>query len=144
MSHTFRVLTSSCVIRVSEPFSRALALVGTRFRPLGRNPKFGLDCIGLVIAAFDLGEVFLPAYRLSDGSWAQIESVLDLYFCRVERPSIAAGDLVVSELPKSFHFAVLGPASFVHADLRLGRVVETPHRPPSASSRYFRRNGVES
>lgn len=115
-----------------------MALVGTRFRPQGRDPASGLDCIGLVICAFELSPVEHPRYRLTDGNWDDIERALLPWFEQAqskERPS----DVVVFRLPRCFHFGVLAPQHLVHADLTIGRVVARPLPAAlSANARYYR------
>lgn len=110
---------------MTDPYDRAHALVGTRFRPLGRNPEFGLDCVGLAVLAYELSSLQLPPYRLGEGSWEQIERwLLRLHFERSVKHKRNA--LLVIELPASFHFGVCGERTIVHADMRFKRVVETP------------------
>jgi hypothetical protein len=44
---------------------RARAHVGTRFRPQGRDPRFGLDCVGLILCTFGLpADAVRKDYRL--------------------------------------------------------------------------------
>ena len=114
-----------------EAVARARALVGTRFRPQGRAPEHGLDCIGLSCAAFEIPSVIVPAdYRLRGGDRCRLEEGLTRFFRRVSRKSAAPGDLlllsVASDQP---HLAVLTERGFVHADAGLRKVVETPDRP---------------
>lgn len=121
-----------------EPHERATALIGTRFRAQGRNPASGLDCVGLVICAFDLSPVELPRYRLTDGDWDGIERALRPWFDRCmgnTRPS----DVVVFRMPRCFHFGVLGKGHLVHADLTIGRVVARQLPAPlSSDARHYR------
>jgi len=123
---------------VLEPYERAMALVGTRFRPQGRDPASGLDCIGLVICAFELSPVEQPRYRLTDGDWDGIERALLTWF-EPAQSEARPGDVVVFRLPRCFHFGVLAPKHFVHADLTIGRVVarQLP-APRSVDARYYR------
>lgn len=109
--------------------ARARALVGTRFRPQGRRREHGLDCLGLVALASKLPIDLVPTgYSLRSEA---TEDLLALTFeDRVKRipPSEAqAGDvLLVRAGAGQSHFLVLLENGFVHADARLGRVVETP------------------
>jgi cell wall-associated NlpC family hydrolase len=109
--------------------ARARALVGTRFRPQGRRREHGLDCLGLVAAAANLPIELVPSgYAMrSEVADNMLSLTLD---ARVERIVIAdAGEgdvLLVQAAPGQHHFLVLLKNGFVHADARLGRVVETP------------------
>jgi len=123
---------------VTSPFERARSLVGIPFRPQGRSREHGLDCIGLTLEAFQVRHLKLPAYRLTDGSWDEIEAVLKGSFDRVPDTVSEDDDLVISRMQRCFHFGVLGHASLIHADMRIGRVVETPLRALSEDTRYYR------
>ncbi len=109
---------------------RARALVGTPFRPQGRD-SHGLDCAGLALAAFGLPPDHVRQdYRLRGDHRSEIEEALRLQFRRVSRRQARVGDLVLlSVAADQFHLAVLTAGGFVHSDARLGRVVETPGRP---------------
>lgn len=105
---------------------RARSLIGCRFRPQGREPELGLDCVGLVCAAFELPADSIPRdYRLRSGALPRLQAELARFF----RPvfSARAGDLLVlRSAPRQLHLAVMTDRGFVHADARLRRVVETP------------------
>lgn len=127
-----------------EPYQRALALVGVTFRPQGRDPEIGLDCIGLVIEAFQLSPVELPRYRLTDGNWLEVERALDPWFDRSAEVG-GTNDMVVCRLPRCFHFGVLGREHLIHADLTAGRVVA--RRLPAqlgSETRYYRHREGQS
>lgn len=121
-----------------DAFERARGLVDVRFRAHGRNVQSGLDCVGVVLIAFKLNDLVIPPYRLTGGSWEQIESILSSAFDTSGDPEPAAEQLVISRLPRCFHMGVLGTASVVHADLRVGRVVETPGSLAGAIRHYHR------
>ena len=40
----------------NDAVDRARSLIGTRFRAQGRDPQFGLDCLGLAMIAYEVGE----------------------------------------------------------------------------------------
>jgi cell wall-associated NlpC family hydrolase len=109
--------------------ARARALVGTRFRPQGRDPMLGLDCVGA--AAFAAG---MPAdavrrdYALRGQALAQIEhDMCDLGCQPIKWERIEPGDFIVCETgPGQFHIIIATPGAFVHADAALRRVVERP------------------
>ena len=108
---------------------RARALVGARFRPQGRDPGVGLDCVGAAAAAAGIPAGRLRSdYALRGQHLAAIERQLRELGCRpVPAEQAAAGDLVVCEAgPAQFHIVVRAWDSFVHADAGLRRVVERP------------------
>ena len=108
---------------------RARSLVGVRFRPQGRDPVLGLDCVGAAAAAAGVpaGRVRRD-YALRGQHLAAIDHELCDLGCQpvpVERA--AAGDVLVCEAgPGQFHIVVHAWTSFVHADAALRRVVERP------------------
>lgn len=110
---------------------RARALVGTRFRPQGRAPEHGLDCVGLLLCAFDLPRDLVRSdYRLRGSYRAEIEQELRQYFRRIPKKWRRAGDVMLLGVAQDqLHLAIECGAGFVHADARLGRVVETPGVP---------------
>ena len=108
---------------------RARALVGTRFRPQGRSAALGLDCVGLVLAAYgiDAGAV-RRNYRLRGDYRGEIEERLAAFFRRVgeRRP----GDLLImNPAPDQLHLGVWTGSGLVHAHAGIGRIVETPGEP---------------
>ena len=111
---------------------RARALVGTRFRPQGRNPEIGLDCVGLVLTVFEIApDAVRRNYRLRGDHGAEIARELRRFFSRPRGGQRRPGDLMLLEVAADqFHFGICTGAGFVHADARLGRIVETPRSPP--------------
>lgn len=108
---------------------RARALVGVRFRPQGRDPGDGLDCVGAAAAAAEVPAGRLRRdYALRGQHLAAIEQGLgDLGCRRVPVEQAAAGDLLVCAAgPAQFHIVIRAWESFVHADAGLRRVVERP------------------
>ena len=108
--------------------SRARSVLGVRFRPQGRDPAYGLDCVGLVAWAAGLEDV--PAdYALRGGDPAAIAALLDGFGRRVE--TALPGDvLLFAAGAAQFHLAVSTGEGLVHADAALRRVVERPGPPP--------------
>jgi cell wall-associated NlpC family hydrolase len=109
----------------------ARACVGTRFRPHGRTPGLGLDCVGVVLAAAAAAPFklpILPRYRLG-GTPPDIAGI----FAGVGAlwvDSAAAGDvLVIAPAPGQRHFGIVTAAGLVHAHAGLERVVEGPIDP---------------
>ncbi len=111
---------------------RARSLVGCRFRPQGRDPELGLDCIGLTCAAFGIPIADAPRdYRLRGGDVHRLRTEIDRHFIRVPVGDAGAGDLIVCSVAlDQLHLAVLTDRGFVHADARLRKVVETPGAAP--------------
>ena len=108
---------------------RARALVGTRFRPQGRDPRYGLDCVGTAAAAAGIAPGRLRSdYSLRGQHLAAIEHELCDLGCRpVPAERAVAGDVIVCEAgPAQFHIVVRAWDSFIHADAGLRRVVERP------------------
>jgi cell wall-associated NlpC family hydrolase len=109
--------------------ARARKLVGTRFRPQGRDPVFGLDCVGTAAAAVGVpGEAVPRDYQLRGELLAEMEEGLCDFGCRpVVGPKLRVGDLVVCRAgPAQYHLVVMTGGGFVHADARLRLVVERP------------------
>ncbi len=120
--------------------ARARALVGVRFRPQGRDPAKGLDCVGVVIHAFRLEAGSIPDdYRLSSlGRTAELMAGILARFAPLRRAEV--GHLVVMEAGRrQMHLGVRTEAGIVHADARTGRVIEGPIPPGARVVGYFRR-----
>lgn len=120
---------------------RARGLVGCKFRPQGRDPASGLDCIGLVVAAFGIPLELVPRdYRLRGRELNRMESETSRFFRRVAAAKSAAGDvLLFSPASDQLHLGIWTGEGFIHADARLRRVVETPGIPPWPVLSVFRR-----
>jgi len=109
--------------------ARACALAGTRFRPQGRHPNQGLDCVGTVAFACGIPSDRVPRdYTLRSQARPEIERRLRALGCRrVDGRVLKLGDIALCETgPAQFHLAVITPFGFVHADAALRRVVERP------------------
>jgi hypothetical protein len=107
----------------------ARAGLGTRFRPQGRAPGLGLDCIGVALMAAAGAGVMLPAmpaYALGGDHGALLAATcraLGLRRVRRAKP----GDLIEYRLAAGHrHLAVLSDCGIIHAHAGLGRVVEGP------------------
>jgi len=105
----------------------ARACLGARFRPHGRDPAWGLDCVGLAARAFGIA---VPAdYPLRGGRPERVAAFAAAAGLAV-RAAAGPGDLVlVRSGPGQLHLVVLTGRGFVHADAGLRRVVEVPGRP---------------
>jgi len=113
----------------ASAFAAARGLVGVAFRPQGRDPAMGLDCVGLVWAAYAAAGTMLRApvgYPLRGWRGERIIAALEAagFQCVDDR---CDGDVALIALAAGqFHLGVIGPASLVHAHAGLRRVVETP------------------
>lgn len=105
-------------------------MVGTRFRPQGRDPATGLDCVGLVWAAYAVAgkRLVRPVdYPLRGWSRAQVEAGLAAAGFEPVVGGARTGDVALIALPAGqYHLGLVGPETFVHAHGGLRRVVETP------------------
>jgi len=113
--------------------ARALQLVGTRFRPQGRNPEYGLDCVGLVGCAAGLPAEALPRdYSLrSEAGEAAMRFAMTGRVATVAATLAGPGDvLLVRCEPGQHHLVVLVDGGFVHADAGLRKVAEVPGAVP--------------
>ena len=111
---------------------RARSLLGCRFRPQGRVPSLGLDCIGLVCAAFGIPAKDVPRdYQLQGGSVERLEGELRRFFRRLPPKAADVGDVLILRVEaQQLHLAIVTERGIVHADARIGHVVETVGRPP--------------
>ena len=115
----------------TEAVAAARALVGVRFRPQGRAPEIGLDCIGLIARALGV-EVSRADYDLRGGTLQELEAGLRVAGC-VPVAERRAGDvLVMHSGPGQLHLGIWAGDGIVHADARLRRVVERPGEVPWA------------
>jgi hypothetical protein len=112
-----------------EIAARARALVGIRFRPQGRDPANGLDCVGTAALACGIPSENVPRdYALRGQTLDEIERRLSGFGCRLAASdSPKPGDVAVCRAgPAQFHMVIITPSGFVHADAALRRVVQRP------------------
>jgi hypothetical protein len=112
----------------------ARGCLGVRFRPQGRDPAYGLDCVGLAAVAFRAAghEARVPrGYPLRGGEAAAFARLIGASGLRpVPVEEAGEGDLLLLLAgPAQCHLAVQTNSGFVHADAGLRRVIETPGRP---------------
>jgi hypothetical protein len=109
---------------------RARALVGTKFRPQGRGAE-GVDCVGLVLAAYGLHPACVRAnYRLRGDHRLEMEQGLRRHFRRLADGRSGPGDVLLLQPREDLlHLAIQTDRGFVHAHAGIGRVVETPGEP---------------
>ena len=120
--------------------NRARGLVGCAFRPQGRDPVSGLDCLGLILAAYSIPCAGLRRdYRLRGNHAAELRIELARFFRRLPKSRCRPGDLMLCRVaPDQLHLAVNCGESFVHADAGLRMVVETPGTPVWQSEGIYR------
>lgn len=125
-----------------EIVRRARGLVGVPFKPQGRDPLDALDCVGLVLSVFAIPADAVPRdYRLRGHCRDQVEEDLSRHFCRVSASERHPADVMLCAIRSNqLHLAVHCGRSFIHADARARRVVETPGEPPWPISAVFRRH----
>ena len=107
----------------------ALALVGVRFRFHGADRATGLDCVGLVAAAYRAAGHSVPAlpiYRIRDMDRAAVAQPLsDMGLARVT--DAASGDVLLCMMAaRQPHLGIAGPDGWVHGHAGLRRVVMVP------------------
>lgn len=112
-------------------FAAARALVGVRFRLQGRDGQHGLDCVGLVWAAYQAVGVRLKApddYPIRGWSMARIAAAMDASgLVRCDAEPCRTGDAALIALPAGqFHLGIMGTDQVVHAHAGLRRAVLTP------------------
>ena len=109
----------------------ARACVGTRFRPQGRTPGLGLDCVGVVLFAAAVAPFrlpVLPPYRLG-GTPPDIAAIFAEISALCVDIALPGDVLVIAPAPGQRHFGIVTPAGLVHAHAELERVVEGPIDP---------------
>ena len=113
----------------ARAFAAARMMVGVRFRPQGRDPATGLDCVGLVWEAYAAAGCMLRAprdYPLRGWREERIVAALAAAGFGVVTDD-RDGDVALVELPAGqFHLGLTGGDRMVHAHAGLRRVVETP------------------
>ncbi|MEM8695166.1 MAG: peptidoglycan endopeptidase [Pseudomonadota bacterium] len=112
----------------------ARSCTGARFRPQGRDPAIGLDCIGLAAFAYraaDARPVLPSGYTLRGGDVRSAHDwLMASGFHRIADAAARVGDLLLLRPgARQLHLAVHSGTGFIHADLGLRRVVETPGAP---------------
>jgi cell wall-associated NlpC family hydrolase len=122
-------------------WAAAEALIGVRFRLQGRDAATGLDCVGVIVAAYAAVGVRLAAlddYALRGVSLARAEAAIAQTGLRRTRGRIVTGDVGLFALPaRQLHLALLAPGKIIHADAGMRRVALAPaNRLPAAASRW--------
>ena len=127
--------------RSEEIVAAARGCLGARFRPQGRDIRFGLDCVGVAAVAF--GRAVPGDYALRGGSAETIARAIDASgLRRIAAEDAGPGDLLlIAAGAAQFHLAILSGRGFIHADTGLRRVVETPGRPAGRAIGAWREEG---
>lgn len=115
----------------AELSAAAIALVGAPFRLHGRDPRYGLDCLGVVSSAMGRIEGVPSLYPLRGGSIGEIERLMREWGLVPAAPPFTSGDvLLLRPGPGQHHFAIAaGNDFFIHAHAGLRRVVLGPIPP---------------
>jgi cell wall-associated NlpC family hydrolase len=105
--------------------------VGASFRPHGRDPVTGFDCLGLVLVAMaDIGRPlrFPLRYALRNRDLGRFERLpAKAGFAEVESPCEPGDVLLLDAGPAQLHFAIIASeGGVIHAHAGLRRVVHTP------------------
>lgn len=106
--------------------------IGSRFRLQGRDPQWGLDCVGLVIWSAQQAGVILQDqfdYSLHDDPQrldnALNQTLLENIVFIEDDVRLHAGDIVRFVAGgTSMHLGIVTPKTLIHADARLRRIVE--------------------
>lgn len=111
----------------------ARSAIGARFRLHGRDPKTGLDCVGLVELALRAGGAKGHAplgYALRSGN-AEAVGAMIAAAGLIAVAEARAGDLLLCRAgPGQLHLVIDSGSGVIHADAMLRRVVERPGPPP--------------
>lgn len=101
---------------------------GVAFKLHGRDPQFGLDCLGLVLHALARSGHILPMirpYRLRNTDYSSVRLIAGQLGWNICDGKVQRGDLIwTTPGPAQLHFAIAsGAETFVHAHAGLGKVV---------------------
>ena len=117
-------------------------MVGVPFRPQGHDPATGLDCVGLVWAAYAAAgrRLVRPmGYPLRGWARARIEAALVEAGFGPVGGMPCDGDVALIAYPAGqFHLGLRGPETWIHAHAGLRRVVEAPLDAPARAAVRWR------
>ncbi|WP_246605042.1 C40 family peptidase [Aquisediminimonas sediminicola] len=111
----------------------ARAYVGVPFRPQGRDPALGLDCIGLVLVALrgvGVSGVVPADYRLRGDQEARLLREMAAFGLRRIEAVTPGAVLVIATGVMQSHLAIWTGEGLIHADAHARRVVERPGPSP--------------
>lgn len=126
---------------MSDATRRAKALIGTPFRLQGRDPGIALDCVGLVLCAFELPhDTVSRCYGRQRHDLHLVDVGFAKHFRRVSPKASQTGDVLVLRCgPNKLHLGVASEGGLIHADAVLGRTVCRPWPTEWPIARVYRR-----
>ncbi len=106
----------------------AAQMIGVRFRLYGRDPRTGLDCVGLVaacLAAIGYAPTIPRGYRLRNTAIDQWLGLAELSALHRAIGKQQTGDVILTTPgPAQNHLLIVeAPGTVIHAHAGLGRVV---------------------
>lgn len=105
----------------------AHAMIGARFRLHGRDADSGLDCVGVIVAAYAAVGVRIAApddYPLRGWSATRASAWLDR--CGQRGALFPGGVVLIAQPAAQIHLGLWSGDSVIHAHAGLRRVVRTP------------------
>jgi cell wall-associated NlpC family hydrolase len=111
-----------------EIVERGRTLVGAKFRPQGRDPAIGLDCVGVVLWVFGIPQDLVRRdYRLRGARRGEVEIAMQRWFGPLDPHQLGPGDVALFDIrERQSHLAISSDRSLIHADASLRKVVEVP------------------
>ena len=113
-----------------QAFAAARSMLGCRFRLQGDDPATGLDCVGLIRAAYRKAGIELTGlanYPMRGWSEKKIIDSIDASGLERWAGTHQEGEIVMLRLPaRQIHFALQGHDLLIHAHAGLRRVVASP------------------
>ncbi len=109
----------------------AEGMAGTPFRLHGRDPRTGLDCIGLIdcaLAEIGCKALFPNGYALRTGQWPDLDEIADRRgFVPTSGPVLPGDVLLLKPCASQLHFTIAGllGGTWIEAHAGLRRVVVT-------------------
>lgn len=131
------------VVQTASLARAARQFIGVPFRLHGRDPAFGLDCIGLVgaaLAAIGRTPVLPATYALRNSDVTRLLEFAAVNGLQECSPPIRSGDVILVEPGPSQHHVLIAEhsGSFIHAHAGLRRVVRMPGPLDWAICRHWR------
>ncbi len=117
-----------CDLHDKKIFLTARSCVGSPFRHQGRNPAFGLDCVGLIV--YVAKSVGLAAFDHLDYKRIPVREAISSHahsagFIQRSKSDMQPGNIIILKFGKYLeHAAILSDRGIIHACEKYGRVVE--------------------